>query len=439
MTYPNNKSFCAAPWVHLHLLPDGKAMPCCFWDAQWKRDDYGNINDYDSVEDLMNHPNFKELRKQFLSGERHHGCHRCYQHEDEGRPRNSMRTWFNETFISEKSYSSVANTTDDGTIDPNIVYLDIRYGNICNLKCRMCGYELSSTWHDELITLHDQNGKSRSNPDHQINKPKFIHVDAYDKIEPYLNYVEEIYFAGGEPTLYPEHLKMLDKLLELGRTDVKLKYNTNLSSLSYKGRDLVEVWSKFDKVSIGASIDAMQDTVEYIRTNLNWNKFEQNFDRIANGTNAINIFPAPTIGVLNLEVFPEFNRFCIEKGWTKHTALVPNFVTWPKWQHPGMLPDWYRDEIIKKYEEHIAWLEDHENNGIGYLGKNQVQGIQSIIGFIRENRFEEDRREYLISELWKRLWVFDKSANLTWHQSLPHLWNFFQRYKDKKGWTRWPD
>lgn len=439
MTYPDNPSFCTAPWVHLHLLPNGKAMPCCFWDQKHKRDDFGNINDFDTVEDLFNHEGFKKLRLQFLEGKRHPGCNRCYIHEDAGRDRNSMRYWFNDTFVGEKSKRSVAETTEDGSITPDVVYLDIRYGNICNLKCRMCGYELSSTWHEELIKLEEFNGVDENNPRSQRYKPKFIHVDAYDKIEPFLEHAEEIYFAGGEPLLYPEHTKMLDKLVETGNTKCRIKYNTNLSSLSYKGRDIVDLWKKFDQVSVGASIDAMEDPVEYIRTNLNWNTFVKNFERVRKEAPLVHLFPAPTIGVLNVEVFPEFNRFCIENNWSKFSALVPNFVTWPEWQHPCVLPRWYRDRIIHKYEQHIEWCLDEENNGVGRLGFNQVEGLRSIISYLQEEPFSQKQQDVYIDQLWKRLWAFHVSSGENWSEKLTHLFQFFMEFKERQGWKEWPD
>ena len=431
--YPDNKSFCTAPWVHLHVLPNGRAMPCCFWDQKEKRDFYGNINDYNTVDELMNHDNFKSLRNRFLEGKRHPGCSRCYQHEDEGRPENSMRYWVNETFDSPASLASVANTQEDGTIDPNVVYLDIRFGNICNLKCRMCGYELSSTWHEELIKLQDHNNMPKTKPEYQGNKPKFIHTDCYDKIEPLLAHVEEIYFAGGEPFLYPEHTKMLDKLIEIGNTNCRIKYNSNLSSLKYKGRDLIDIWKKFEYVSIGASIDAMGDTVEYIRTNLKWDKFKENFERVKTEAPEIFLFPAPTIGLLNMEVFPEFQRFYVDAGWAVNYPFVPNFVSWPEWQHPAAVPDWYKERVIKKYEEQITWLENHP------LGKNQILGCQNIISYLRQDRFDEERQRYLIDQLWKRLWVFNETGNLNWIESLPHIWQFLSEYKQRNGWDKWPD
>jgi MoaA/NifB/PqqE/SkfB family radical SAM enzyme len=449
---PENKSFCLAPWTHLHVLPDGKAMPCCFWSQAHIADDYGNINDYATAKDLMNHDGFKDLRKKFLKGEKHPGCDKCYNHEDNGRNNSSGRTWFNSTFNSEKTIQRVTNTEQDGTTDPNIVYLDIRFGNICNLKCRMCGYGLSSSWHEDVIKLDaleeliimttdpKNNGRggqyylTSDNPLSQVNRPKFIHVDCYDKIEPYIKFAEEIYFAGGEPMLYPEHTKILDNLIDSGNTKCRLRYNSNLSTLKNKGRDVVELWKNFESVEVGASIDAMQDGVEFIRSNLKWSVFEKNYNRIRTEAPEINLNPCPTIGILNAEIFPKFNRYCIENDWTKEsTWFIPNFVHYPEEQNVKILPKGYKDNICALYEKHIEWIEERmKDPNIEYSGENQISGLKDCISYIREDINDGETNGILIDNLWKKLWAWKLvTPELDWTTQLPELYQFYMQYRKR--------
>jgi len=448
---PENKSFCLAPWTHLHVLPDGEAMPCCFWSQEHISDDFGNINDYDTVKELMNHSGFKDLRRKFLKGERSAGCEKCHNHEDNGRETLSGRHYFNTTFNSEKTIERVENTQEDGTSDPNIVYLDVRFGNICNLKCRMCGYGLSSSWHDDVVKLQALDEMHRmtedgpngpgakyylnsDDPIMQVNKPKFIHVECYDKIEPYLQFAEEIYFAGGEPMLYPEHTKILDKLIETDNIDCKLHYSTNLSTLKHKGRDIVELWNKFENVEVGASIDAMQEGVEFIRSNLKWSVFEKNYNRIRNEAPDIRLYLGSTIGILNAEIYPKFNRYCIENDWTKELDyFIPNFVHYPAEQNVKILPQWYKDHICLLYEQHIEWIEERmEDPTIEYSGENQIDGLKQIISFIKEDINEDKANGVLIDELWKKLWSWKiVTPELDWSTQLPELYKFFMEYRTR--------
>ena len=415
----DNKSFCVAPWTHLHVLPTGQVMPCCFW-AQGEVEDYGNFNEHKSVKSTLNHENFKILRKKFLKGQRHAGCKKCYQHDDnKDNNFDSMRKWFNETFKDDEVVDSVLNTQEDGTIETSpIRYLDIRFGNICNLKCRMCGHGLSSTWYDEIKKLVEQEGQPYHNP-------KFVHVDCYEKIEPLLPYVQQIYFAGGEPILYPEHTKMLDKLIEISNTDCKLRYNTNLSSLHYKKRYMPDIWKNFSDVQVGASIDSMGPNVEYIRTGLKWDRFKSNYETLLHAGH-VDLYPAPTIGILNIEDYIDFAKFIIENKWQEASMFQPNFVAWPEEQNPSILPDWYKDELIEKYKNHITWL-DKQNKASAV---RQKPGIENVINFIQQNTIPKHKHEDLLIRLWKRLWNFNNSANLNWTGSCPKLWHFYKKHAE---------
>jgi MoaA/NifB/PqqE/SkfB family radical SAM enzyme len=448
---PENKTFCLAPWTALHVLPDGEAMPCCFWSQEHLSDDFGNLNDYDTVKDLMNHVGYKDLRKKFLKGEKSAGCKKCYGHEENGRTTTSGRHYFNNTFNSEKTAERVENTQEDGSADPNIVYLDIRFGNICNLKCRMCGYGLSSAWHDDVVKLqaldemhrmtevgpNGPNAKyylNSDNPVTQVNLPKFIHVDCYDKIEPYIQFAEAIHFAGGEPLLYPEHTKILDKLIETNNTKCKLRYNSNLSTLKYKDRDILELWKNFESVALGASIDAMEKGVEFIRSNLKWNVFEKNYNRLLNEAPEIDLSVAVAFGILNAEIYPKFSRYCIENNWTKESPpFNPNFVQYPLEQDVRILPQGYKDHICTLYEQHIEWIEERmKDSTIEYSGENQIDGLKTCINFIREDIRDDDANKVLIDKLWVKLWSWKiVTPELDWTVQLPELHKFFMEYRTR--------
>ena len=409
--------FCAAPWIHLHAVPEGNVQPCCIWDYGVYMDDtdrFGNINGRTSVLDIMNHDGFKDLRKKFLNNEYEPGCTRCYDREETTDDSHSLRTWMNNTFADDEM---LTNTQADDTLDYiKIKYIDIRFGNICNLKCRMCGHGLSSTWFEEEGTIADINGHSK--PD-----TKFIHLDSYELIEPYLEYVEEIYFAGGEPLLYPEHLKMLNRLDELGRWDVKLKYNTNLTTLKYKGTDFIDVWKKFKWVHIGASIDATGDTVEYIRTKLNWDVFCANFTRIKHEAPHVSVTPSPTIGILNLEKFVEFEQFALKEDWYAATPFSLNYIMQPDYMNIYNLPLWYKQEIITQLNAHIIWCDSH-----GVVGYN-VSKIDELITRLSQPHDEVEINRCMVA-LEKNLNMWDITGNLNWRTALPHIERLISTHKD---------
>ena len=444
INYEHNDKFCAAPWSHLYVVPSGEAIPCCYWNHDYLKDengfptgntDFGNINDYDTVNDLMNNSSFKDLRTRFLNGEGHPGCKNCDKHDDAGRHAQSGRNVFNTQFLTEKTKESVSNTLEDGTAEPNIIYLDIRFGNICNLKCRMCGHGFSSSWYDDDVKLKElslwkeETGRhipmKESRLDKKFDKTKFLHVDCFDKIKPYLQYAEEIYFAGGEPLLYPEHTKILDVLLETNNTNCRLRYNTNLTSLKYKKKDIIkDYWNQFTNIHIVPSIDGMGDTVEYIRTNMKWDVFVENYNRVLKELPDTHLRPGVTIGIMNVEVFPEFNRYCIESGWAEEW-FYPNFINWPHSQNIQILPQWYKEKIVSIYKEHMQWIKDTDN------GISQLDGLQTIIDYLQEEIYDNKKKDKLLDELWHDLYKWKIiSPDQDWTVKLPHLNNFFKEYKN---------
>ena len=121
-----SKSFCSAPWIHLHMVPDGYIFPCCFVD--WKSDAVDNIRGK-TIKEVLNSDSMKLLRKQFLNNERPKACWKCYDHEDGGRPYQSMRLWFNKNIpVPEDTLNN--HTEADGTLHKiDLKYLDF-YRNL---------------------------------------------------------------------------------------------------------------------------------------------------------------------------------------------------------------------------------------------------------------------------------------------------------------------
>lgn len=420
-------TFCSAPWGHLHVLPEGDVLPCCFWDYSVYEDGgrFGNINDYENIEDLFNNERFRDLRQRFLNNRAAEGCHRCY-HQEKFNRYSSFRSFMNgEHILTEDVARTIMDTSGNGSIhDMTITYLDIRFGNICNLKCRMCGHHLSSSWFDELVDQAEITGEA---PPAQ----KFVHVDCYEKIEPFLEHVTEIYFAGGEPTLYPEHLRILDRLVEIGNTDLTVRYNTNMTTLKHKGRDFIDVWQNFSDVLIGASLDDKDEVVSYIRTGLNWNRAVENMDRLTQEAPHVRTVIMPTIGILNLETFPEFHKFAIQRGWTSRARYSLGYVDWPQYMNIRHLPGWYQEEMIDVYTEHRKWLEDNVAKYKVFDGDYTITTIDELIERLRVPSDEQKTREAM-DTLRTKLDLWTQTAGLNWQKDLPHVKRLLEKHHGKK-------
>ena len=82
-----------------------------------------------------------------LNDERYEACARCYELEDNGtwtlrQSQNAVR--------GIDSIDLIEATNLDGSIDEfKLKYMDIRFSNLCNYKCRSCG--CSNLWGEEKI------------------------------------------------------------------------------------------------------------------------------------------------------------------------------------------------------------------------------------------------------------------------------------------------
>ena len=285
-----NKSFCLAPWISAHTFPDGRTFPCCVWDIG---NPIGNINDQ-NLKDIFNNDKLKEVRRKMLSGEKVESCSRCYSIEKNSP--HSYRNKINREFESSMDLLEV--TKPDGTVEKmNIKLWDFRLSNFCNLRCRSCGIDLSSGWYKDQIQL---------NPSLKGELKALISlndkVSFMDMIEDQYQYVEEIYFAGGEPLMMPEHYQILDKLIQIGKTDVRVRYSTNYTNVLFKKKHIFDYWKHFKNLEILVSLDGVKEQGEYIRKGLDYNSLKTNLLELKDSN--ISMTKAGfvvTYGVLNYE------------------------------------------------------------------------------------------------------------------------------------------
>jgi organic radical activating enzyme len=160
--------------------------------------------------------------------------------------------------------------------------MDFRFSNKCNQACITCGHTLSSSWYD----LNEKLGRPQS--DSKFIEPTDKTI-AFKLIDDNLDSVRDIYFAGGEPMISEYHWYTLEKLIESGRaSEVNLVYSTNCSTLSYRGKDVLEYWKQFKDVMIMASIDEVGERFNYIRWPGKWNKISVNLQKIHDSFEEVN-------------------------------------------------------------------------------------------------------------------------------------------------------
>jgi len=354
-----NKIFCSAPFVHLHVDKNGDVLPCC--GAQDRTNTlFGNIKNK-SIKEIYSGDVINKFRDDLLNGVPSKACEGCYQIEKNGG--DSYRKWFNKTYPVE-----------NGQVE--IKYVDIRFSNFCNFKCRMCDGESSSSIKNEDFKLNNIVGQTAI-----IELDK---VKVFDFLNEHLNSIDKIYFAGGEPLIMEEHYELLDLLITNDKTDITLSYNTNLSTLNYKDRNVIELWNKFKKVELYASLDGIFEIGEYIRDGLNYKKFETNFFNVVNSckevTTSINI----CVNLFNVFHLFEMLPYVYTKGILNPSNFTMNILTTPYYQSITVLPNELKNKWVNRLEIFVK-----EYSGTDY------DKIRSELMVVKNHMFSKDNSEHL--------------------------------------------
>ena len=277
------KYLCTAPWTHTYVSPQGERRLCCASreDAKFTKqylDSGGGSTSFDpvSLEEHWNSDYMKDIRKRMLAGEAIPQCVVCNENVLN---LHTYRKYFTETLFPHKIQDILNSTDETGHTTMVPISYDYRLSNLCNFKCRMCGDQLSSSWETE--------NKKQTKPTDawlQPNTRRKIHNFQIEVLEEELQaavdqgVIEEIYWVGGEPLMFEKHWTIMQQLVDSGQSkNVTVRYNTNLSRTKYKKYDLYNMLDNFKNVNICASIDAIEDIGEYIRTGLKWPEFLQNF------------------------------------------------------------------------------------------------------------------------------------------------------------------
>ena len=380
-------TLCKAPWTHLHTWPNDDVYPCCLTDM---KDTVGNLKE-NTLEEIWNNDKMQKLRAEMLEGKRPASCSRCFEQEDAGQF--SFRHHMNREFEHHKSESI--------TPDLNLVYWDFRFSNICNFKCRSCGPQLSTGWYDDTKKLGGE-------LPHDI--PDGKNLQLWEQIEPLFDTVEDIYFAGGEPLIMEEHYRILKKLDEMQRYDVVIRYNSNFSQLKFKSLDVLDIWPKFDKVVMGASVDGMGDKGEYIRKGLKWSQFVDNRNRMKEKSPKTEFFVNCTVSIQNAFHVVPFHRHLVrEKLIDYPDNFRVNLVQHPEHLRIQVLDSEKKKRLTEMYYNHALWLKSH-NQELAY------NDFMSLINFMNSQDMS-----HMYTHFRNEMKKLDEIRNESFEDTFPEL------------------
>jgi radical SAM protein with 4Fe4S-binding SPASM domain len=352
-------TICAIPWMHLNFEPNGKVVPCCLTSTH----NYfaGDLNT-DSIEEIWNSENMKSLRLQMINGEQPKICSTCFNKESV--------TGLSGRIHNNKAFPQVLERIPEITDETghcsemNLLYWDFRFSNLCNLKCRSCGPRYSSAWVPDAKKLGLISGQ-----DKVWNIDSVDDTNNFDFLTQQINVVEKIYFAGGEPLMMDEHWQILKLLDKNKRHDVKICYNTNCTTFTYKNKDVFDYWKNWnaDKLEIWPSIDEIGPRAELIRSGTVWDRVENNLKRLTTLDNAL-IKPGITVGAWNVFRLPEIITHLVDIGVINnkqhHQNFFLNLIEMPLHYNIAILPDKFKNKTRKRLIKFIGSFNKKHNTDI---------------------------------------------------------------------------
>jgi len=366
------ESFCFAPWSHMEISSVGEFKPCCVYGESIKKDngDTYNINT-DSITDVYNSNYLTNLRHNFVAGQRPTECNTCWYKESHGNESN--RYWTTTALGNAVELTQVEQPTLS-----NLISLDIKLGNLCNFRCRICNEQSSSRIAGEKIKSNSidkikiQNINSNGNWVNKSNIWKELEI-----IAPQLTNLD---LYGGEPLMIPQQVKFLDFLIDNNYSkNIRIHYNTNGSIFPDK---LLHKWSKFKQVAMAFSIDNLGQRFELERDGVPWEVVDSNIDkfllnRLPNMTNSV----YATVSIQNICYLDELIDWYESK---KFDALHLNILQEPSFMSIAAM----NQDLVNLVLSKLTKIDVH---------RAQKYGIDKLINFVKTNVTSTDQVELFIA------------------------------------------
>ena len=301
----------------IHVRPNGDITMCCDQSSL-------GLNAKDvSLQQAYTSPQFKRVRDNITKGIKDSSCNICWLSEDAGL--DSPRTRFSGMH-EDSNYLS---------------HWDIRDDNLCNMACRICGPYSSSMWNQEALK-HKEDSKYYHMPisDTIVQSTKPNTIEAFTEN---LQYCKSVYFAGGEPLINNTHWDILKTLYDNEMWDVHVRYNTNLMKTKYKGMDALDMWEKFNRLSVAVSVDAVGELAEYARTGTVWQTLENNIKRLAEYHRMQANITTSLLTVHELDkTIRHLQHIGVADVYYFNVLRTPNFLS------INLLPSEYKEQLLKK-------------------------------------------------------------------------------------------
>ena len=375
-----SETFCILPFIHLEARSDSFVAPCCMSQEFYTKDSGEKFTlSKDTLSDVWNSNSIGNLREQLLSGKKPSACSACWKEEDYGKESKRIR---------ENSRWGIDPT-------PKLKFLDLKLGNTCNLKCRICNPASSSNWIKEHRDIYGDDVVS--NIAASIGSPRKVvmqwpeyNANFWEDLNTILPDVEMFEIYGGEPFLIERHFEVLRTSIERGYSkNQKIHYNTN--GTIYPETAVTDIWKHFKEVDIMLSIDGIDEQFEYQRYPAKWKTVLENIRKLQmNFVGRIEI--CLSVSSFNVYYLPEYLIFFAHLN----IPVWLNIVYHPDIFSISNLNDRTKQKIREKLLPHCD-LNNEIASVLNYLG-NSGEDMQNQ--FIQRVKLHDEYRKQNFYEVF---------------------------------------
>jgi MoaA/NifB/PqqE/SkfB family radical SAM enzyme len=389
MKIPHDK-FCVLPWVSLEASPIGTVRPCCLADDELV-DDAGNKFNLATADfkGIQNSNSMTALRQDFINGQQPQTCRKCWKEERAGRTSKRMHTLDRlKHMLPDLEWTADAKS---------LMFLDLKLGNICNLKCRICGSWSSSTFAtEELQHLMRNEDRKDNHHYHMLRQGAWPRENQqfWNEIAGISDQIQYIEFTGGEPFMIQEHFNLLQGLVDRGLAgNIEIHYNTNGTQWPENAE---AIWKHFKIVEIAFSIDDVGERFEYQRSNAVWTEVINNIARFralrSQHTN-IRLQICCTINVFNVYYLETVAMWILEQKmdfiyWNMmHDAYFFSISSLPERAKQAITDRLLTAQVPGPVREEFVRVVDFMNRGVSLDGLQLRREVGNL-----DRRREQDLR-----------------------------------------------
>ena len=367
-----NSSICAYPFMQLSTVPAGFFRPCCYYSDMLTDKNGTNFSvTNDRIATIWNSDDLRNIRRKMLAGEKLPKCSQCYSEElasETSLRLRSLKDWSDHPTVHAALLEAEKN---DGHVTSNPLYLELKPGNLCNLKCRMCNQFDSSAVASEIKELAKKYAGLISKDDPRLFDKSALEVDFsvdqmpnwsqipefWDDVAKLLPSIEQLSFAGGEPTLLPEVQRLLEICVKEGHAgNICVYLSSNFTRLN---QDFIELSKHFRLFEFIASIDGTGAVQEYIRHPSRWPTVAENFRRVKEHVrpHQTKLLVNLTLQMYNIMSFTDVLDWIEELSqeephFFQHPYAI-NVLYFPRYLSIDLLPEVLRPQAIERIETYL--------------------------------------------------------------------------------------